>query len=151
MTLTAKAIYFLKQLELIGQTNSKKEIKKKVSDPQDNMGPNFLNNVNEYRMLFPAGTLPTGAASRASVPELAGKFTKFFAVFPNHNWELILEATTRYVEKYAAEDYKFMKNSTNFISKRDLDGNTAYELASKIDMLDQEEIPTLQYYPTLSN
>lgn len=116
----------------------------------ERLGTDFQNRIAEYRELFPPGMLPTGVSSRKPVLELEKKFIKFFTLFPDYGWEQIIEATTKYVARFAQDDYKYMKNSAYFISKEDHYGNSSFELASQCDMLGQDDAPQEHFYTVRS-
>ena len=148
-TLTAKSVEFLHQMDTLNRTAAPK-VKVIAVLPAQALVVNYRENVTAYREMFPPGMLPTGAASRSSVPELEIKFQKFFKVFPEITWDSVLEATRIYVDKYAEQEYNWMKTSSNFISKADLSsGNVSYELASRCDMLSQEDAPSAQQHYTI--
>lgn len=144
-TLTAKSVLFLNQIDTLSGKKAVK-ISHKADTPLQKMGEGYLDKITEYRELFPPGMLPSGVSSRKPIPELEKKFFKFFTIFPDYSWDNIISATKKYVEHYAAEDYKYMKNSAYFISKEDASGAASYELASQIDMLDQDDLPQTSYY-----
>ena len=139
----------MNQIDTLSKTPTVK--KATINKTVNQLTGNYLEMIITYRNIFPPGMLPSGVPSRVSVPELEKKFSNFFKVFTDYSWDVIITATTKYVEKYAEEDYKFMKNSAYFIYKEDKSGNKTYELASRCDMLDQEDLPQDQYYsiPTI--
>lgn len=147
-SLTSKSIEFLNQIDTLSGKGATR-VKMTTVESAQVLEPDFTENVTAYRELFPIGMLPTGAASRSSVPELASRFTKFFRVFPEISWEMILTATKRYVDKYAEQNYEFMKNSSYFILKADNSSGTCYELATRCDMLSHEAAPVVQQHYTI--
>lgn len=145
MQLTGKSVYFLKMLLDLNKPGVKKT-KPKVDDLPGDINENFVENVSAYRLIFPSGNLPNGSASRSSVKELTQKFAKFFNVFPQYNWEQVLEATTNYVNKYATKEYLYMRTSSNFIMKEENGKPPVYELATQIEMLGETDTVSYQYY-----
>lgn len=91
-------------------------------------------NIELYRNIFPKGNLPSGYPARVPNKELEKKFTWFFSNY-DYDWETILKATKKYVEQYEPEGYKYMKTSSYFIYKSDVDKNTVSTLASYCDMI----------------
>lgn len=91
--------------------------KKRVSN--DVLGPDFLENIKEYREMFPARRLPSGELARQSVQELKDKFVWFFNMFPEYDWNTILDATDSYIFTKSKENYLYMVTSSYFIHKVD--------------------------------
>lgn len=143
-TLTSKSIQFLNQIDTMNKVVVKKTAKKSFT-PQELMGENYQENIAIYRSIFPQGTLPSGIPSRISVVELEKKFITFFTLFTDYSWEMIHEATRRYVVKFSDVNYLHMRNTGYFISKQLKTGETVYDLATRCDMLDQTEPEGLVY------
>lgn len=99
----------------------------------------FIEKVNEYRLLFPAGTNPsTNKPFRAPVRELHKKLAKFMVENPEYDWNLVLDATDNYVDRYSKVDYNMMRTSSYFISKI-IAGVESSDLAAECQLLlDQE-------------
>jgi len=89
--------------------------------------------VNEYRELFPKGTLPSGQPARTSTKELEKKFMWFLLNY-DYDWDTIIKATKKYISDYEPTGYKYMKTSSYFISKTDK-GVVTSALASYCDMI----------------
>ena len=89
--------------------------------------------VLAYRELFPRGNLPSGYPARVNVKDLEKRFIWFLENY-EYSWETILDATRMYIEKYKAEDYKYMKTSAYFIFKTE-QGQTVSQLANFCDMV----------------
>ena len=101
--------------------------------------------VVEYREMFPKGNLPSGYPARVNVKDLEKRFMWFLQNY-DYSWETILEATRMYIEKYKAEDYKYMKTSAYFIFKSE-HGETISQLANFCDMVTEgiEVVATPNY------
>jgi hypothetical protein len=98
------------------------------------MGKDFNKKLNEYRMLFPSGKLPSGKPARVNVKTLENGFRWFFENY-DHTWEDILKATAQYVNEYEDKQYMYMKTSQYFLSKEDKSKIKTSELADYCDML----------------
>jgi hypothetical protein len=109
--LQPKAILLLSEADTLFKVNKKK---KSVFNTEE-----FNNNLNEFREIFPKGILPSGKAARSSLSELKKKMSKFFTDYPEYDWDLVLDATTYYVEHYKKQSYMYMKTAGYFISKND--------------------------------
>lgn len=111
--LTSKALVILEEFETF-LVKTKKKVTTEV------LGENFLDQINTYRMMFPAGTLPTGAVARSTVQEIKDKFVWFFKKYPEFNWDTVLEATNYYMYlKNNPESRKYMMNASALIQKTD--------------------------------
>lgn len=125
--LTQQAMELVEEIESTYSIKTK-TIRKKI------LGPDALEYITQYRELFPKGILPSGSPSRVNIKELEKKFTWFFNNY-EFSWEVILAATKAYIEKYEANGYKFMQNSTFFISKQDNSKIITSALANHCDQL----------------
>jgi hypothetical protein len=111
--LTAKALVVLEEFETF-LVKTKKKVTTEV------LGDNFLDQIHTYRMLFPPGTLPTGAVARSTTQEIKDKFVWFFKKYPEFGWDIVLEATNYYMyKKNNPENKKYMMNASAFIQKTD--------------------------------
>lgn len=109
----------------------------KVFEPQKSKKINFseidVENLNKYREMFPKGLLPSGQASRVTIKELEKKMIWFFENY-KYDWDIVLKATKKYIDKYSLEGYMYMKTSGYFISKSEK-GMVVSTLASYCDMV----------------
>lgn len=86
--------------------------------------------VDEFRSIFPRGVMSGGyyvVGDKVSCKRKLKKFLKDYKYSP----EIILEATTRYIETMSKQDYKYMKIAPYFISK---DGSST--LASECEAIE---------------
>jgi hypothetical protein len=121
---TDKAAKLVKHIDNMGK-------KKYVLSEED------ITHINTYREMFPKGNLPSGYPARVNVKDLQKRFVWFMQNY-EYSWETILEATRMYIEKYKAEDYKYMKTSAYFIFKSE-NGETISQLANFCDMVTEGE------------
>lgn len=98
------------------------------------MGNNFKDNVEKYRLMFPAKKLPSGKLARNNINTLIENFRWFFASY-NHTWDDIFVATAKYIKEYRNQDWQYMKTSQYFISKQDKHKVKHSELADYCDLI----------------
>jgi hypothetical protein len=110
--LTSKGLLILEEFETY-LVKTKKKVTSEV------LGPNFMENVNKYRELFPARRFPSGELARQSAQELKDKFVWFFKTYPEYTWELVLDATDYYLHVKQLVDYQYAITSSYFIKKTD--------------------------------
>jgi len=98
------------------------------------MGKEYIEFVEEYRELFPAGKLPHGKPARVNVKTLINNFRWFFENY-DYTWDEVIAATKRYVNEYSKKDYLYMQTSQYFISKADQSKVKQSQLADYCDMI----------------
>lgn len=138
--LTAKAELALQKIDDI--LTGVKTVQKKRA-----LGEEADAKIAEYRLLFPAGTIPSGSQARTNVKELEKKFLWFFANY-QYDWDTIIKATKKYIEKYEGQQWLYMKTSSFFISKPDKSGTITSELATYCDAITSGDMEEEQYVPT---
>lgn len=94
--------------------------------------------VDTYRKLFPAGTI-NGRTYRNSVRELVPRFQWFFK-HHKYSWDVILEATERYIRTKKQQDghYSFVRTSAYFVRKTDAGRCDISELANWCEVVETE-------------
>jgi translation initiation factor 2 beta subunit (eIF-2beta)/eIF-5 len=92
------------------------------------LGPNHKEKIEEYLDIFPTGKLPNGKYARTNKKTIEENFKWFFQEY-QYDWDLILQATEKYVEEYRMDNYKFMRTAMYFIKKL-VDGTVQSELAT---------------------
>ena len=136
--------YLTESLELSGNTlkfiqeieGYFKKSKKKTSKTL--MGDEFLENIKIYNECFPATKLPSGVYARVNVKSLENAFRWFFEEF-HYSWEIVIQATEKYVEEYSISRYNYMRNSQYFIRKQNTDKTWDSTLATYCDMITQDD------------
>jgi len=136
--------YLTESLELSGNTlkfiqeieGYFKKSKKKTSKTL--MGDEFLENIKTYNECFPATKLPSGVYARVNVKSLENAFRWFFETF-DYSWEVVIQATEKYVEEYSISRYNYMRNSQYFIRKQNTDKTWDSTLATYCDMITQDD------------
>jgi len=104
--------------------------KKKTADHGD-----WTSLIEQYRQIFPAGH-GSGKAFRSPVRELLPRFEWFFANY-EFSWEVVLEATRRYVES-RKDDLTYMRTSAYFIRKQDSSKVDISDLGHWCELIQQE-------------
>lgn len=85
---------------------------------EDFMDQDFTKNVELYRLMWPAITLPTGKTARSSIKDLEARFKWFFLNY-SYGWDAIFKATENYITYYRERSFSFMRSSAYFIYKED--------------------------------
>lgn len=107
--------------------------------------------IKEYNELFPKGKRKgTSLSFRTNPKDLYDRFKWFFTEYPEYDWDLVIEVTTKYVETFnTACDYTYMQSSKYFIKKEDKNKTVTSNLATlcydNIEGSD-EEVQTGTYY-----
>jgi hypothetical protein len=68
------------------------------------------------------------------VKTLENSFRWFFDNY-SYSWDIILEATTKYVDDYEMKNYEFMRTSQYFVRKQNTDKTWDSDLATYCDMI----------------
>lgn len=131
LELSGNSIKFIQEIE-----GYFKKSKKKTSKAL--MGEEFLENIKTYNECFPATKLPSGVYARVNVKSLENAFRWFFQEF-DYSWEVVIQATEKYVEEYAINRYNYMRNSQYFIRKQNADKTWDSTLATYCDMITQDD------------
>lgn len=131
LELSQKSIKFIQEIE-----GYFKKSKKKTSKTL--MGDDFLENIKTYNECFPATKLPSGVYARVNVKSLENAFRWFFETF-DYSWEIVIQATEKYVEEYAINRYNYMRNSQYFVRKQNTDKTYDSTLATYCDMISQDD------------
>lgn len=131
LELSENSIKFIQEIE-----GYFKKSKKKTSKAL--MGEEFLENIKTYNECFPATKLPSGVYARVNVKSLENAFRWFFQEF-DYSWEVVIQATEKYVEEYAINRYNYMRNSQYFIRKQNADKTWDSTLATYCDMITQDD------------
>ena len=106
-----------KALTLIAKINSFFIVQKKKTSLQL-LGANHTENMTAYVQLFPAIKGGGNVYLRCNIKNLESNFRWFFETY-DYTWEVVLEATRRYVNEHAQNDFKYIRTSKYFIRKQD--------------------------------
>lgn len=75
-----------------------------------------VENVEQYRALWPNVLLPSGKNAKSSLKEIEIRF-KWFKENYEYDWNVIYKATEEYIKHYAEKQYQYMRTSAFFIYK----------------------------------
>lgn len=100
--------------------------------------PDWDTSIETYRKIFPSGH-GSGKAFRSPVRELVPRFQWFFKCYP-YSWDIVLEATRRYVTTKLRDDggAQYIKTSAYFIRKQDTSKAEISDLAHWCELVQQE-------------
>ena len=122
-TLTSKALDVIKNAEKLMIEVSKK-IKKVPYGA-------WSDEITQFNNLFPKGKREDSTiAYRTNPKELHERFNWFFETYPEYNWEMVINATKKYVEVVSSNDVKYLQTSKYFIKKQDKNLEITSTLAS---------------------
>lgn len=104
-----------------------------------------------YNEMFPKGYKPgTKYSFRTQPKELFERFVWFFKEYPEYNWDLVLEATRKYIRSFEESgDFTYLQQSKYFIKKEDRNKNVTSALATmcyNIAEGNEEEVATGFHY-----
>jgi hypothetical protein len=106
--ITQKSLNVLKDVDLMFKKNTKGPKQMKESDTAD-----F---INMYREMWPARVLPSGKPARVSKNIITDCFKWFFTNY-DYSWDVVLEATARYLDVQEKDNYRLCRTSQYFIVK----------------------------------
>jgi len=122
-TLTDKAITTIKTAEKLLV-----EVTKKIKKVPYGT---WIDEINQFNNMFPKGKRDGSTiAYRTNPKELHERFCWFFEAYPEYTWELVLNATKKYVEVCTENDVKYLQTSKYFIKKQDKNLEITSTLAS---------------------
>lgn len=127
LEITDKSIIFIEEISGYFRKSKKKSA-------QIIMGPDFMNNITSYNLLFPNKKLPSGSYARVNAKNLEAGFRWFFENY-NYDWETIFSATRKYVNEYSENGFDYMSNSQYFVRKQSLDKTFESKLANYCEMI----------------
>lgn len=127
LSLTSKSLIFIEEVNSFF-----KKTTKKVSS--DLMGAGYVQKIQEYIDLFPNRKLSSGKYAKTNAKNLESAFKWFFTTY-DYSWELILEATQKYVSDYELRNFEYMRTSQYFIRKQNIDKSFESELANYCELI----------------
>jgi len=110
------------------------------------MGDDYEAKIVEYNELWPKKKLPTGSYGRTNPKNLKSAFKWFFDNF-DYSWDVILEATEKYIEDREMHNWEFTSTSEYFIRKNQPDKSYISRLATACEaLISGEDEPLVQPY-----
>lgn len=82
----------------------------------DLLGDDYAERVAEYVEIFPTGKLPNGKYARGDKKGIEENFKWFFQEY-DYDWNVIINATEKYVEEFRKDNFKYMRTALYFIKK----------------------------------
>jgi hypothetical protein len=125
--MTDKAKKLIRKVEDLFVTQAKNAAKQKLGDDYEQM-------IADYNDIFPAIKLPTGKYARSNVKNLKNAFKWFFDNF-DYSWDVIFEATEKYIYDFEMQGFKYMRTAQYFIRKQDTDKSWSSDLANYCDIV----------------
>lgn len=102
------------------------------------MGADYSTKIENYINVFPKTKLPNGKYARGNPKNIETNFRWFFENY-NYSWDVILDATTMYVQEYMAKNYMYMRTAMYFIRKDDGTRTVHSDLADYCDKIINNE------------
>jgi hypothetical protein len=127
LQLTSKSIIFMEEIN-----GYFKRAKKKTA--KDLMGQNFVDNIKAYLSIFPNRKLSSGKYARVNPKNLEAPFQWFFENY-DYDWDIIIQATQKYVREYEVNDFEFMRTAQYFIRKQNIDKSFESDLATYCELI----------------
>lgn len=138
LELTSKSLIFIEEIN-----GFFKKSKKKTS--RDLMGEEFVQKIKEYLEIFPNKRLPTGSYARVNPKNLETNFRWFFETY-DYDWDLIMQATEKFVTEHEVRNFEFMSNSQYFIRKQLNDKTFESKLANYCEFVRSNPDDTEVYF-----
>lgn len=127
LIMTDKAKKLIRKVEDLFVAQAKNAAKQKLGDDYEQM-------ISDYNNMFPAIKLPTGKYARSNVKNLKNSFKWFFDNF-DYPWEVIFDATEKYIYDFEMNGFKYMRTAQYFIRKQDTDKSWSSDLANYCDII----------------
>ena len=101
----------------------------------------WKDNIQAFNEMFPKGRRPGSSVGYRTPPkELYSRFAWFFEEYPEYDWDMVLNATEKYVKVFDENnDYTYLQSSKYFIKKDDRNKNTTSTLGSICFMITEGE------------
>jgi hypothetical protein len=91
----------------------------------------FNKKATAFQLIFPLAIIPTSRIpARAKKSQVRDKLKAFLKLY-KYDWDVIYAAAEQYVDRYKADDYRWMQTASTFI----LDKNGDSALATECDII----------------
>jgi hypothetical protein len=138
LELTSKSIIFMEEINGYFRRTKKKTAK-------DLMGQDFTVKIKEYVVIFPNRKLSSGKYARVNPKNLEAPFKWFFENY-DYDWDIILQATQKYVREYEVNDFEFMRTAQYFIRKQNIDKSFESDLATYCELIKDNPDDEVVYF-----
>jgi hypothetical protein len=138
LQLTSKSIIFMEEINGYFKRTKKKTAK-------DIMGQNFVDNIKAYVSIFPNRKLSSGKYARVNPKNLETAFQWFFENY-DYEWDIIIQATQKYVREYEVNDFEFMRTAQYFTRKQNIDKSFESDLATYCELIKNKPDDEVVYF-----
>jgi len=138
LQLTSKSIIFMEEINGYFKRTKKKTAK-------DIMGQNFVDNIKAYVSIFPNRKLSSGKYARVNPKNLETAFQWFFENY-DYEWDIIIQATQKYVREYEVNDFEFMRTAQYFTRKQNIDKSFESDLATYCELIKDKPDDEVVYF-----
>jgi hypothetical protein len=136
--LTSKSLIFITEIDGYFRKSKKKTT-------VDLLGAQFIENIKKYNEIFPNKKLSSGKYARVNPKTLENGFRWFFETY-DYSWDVIFNATIKYVDEYSVRRYEYMRTSQYFIRKQNTDKTWDSDLATYCELIISGEDEVIDYF-----
>lgn len=104
------------------------------------LGADFKEKIQQYREHWPKKRVPQGYYVTNTLENLEGAFRWFFKNY-DYSWDIILQATLRYLDEKQRDNWNYTMKSQFFIRKQQQDKSWSSELANYCELIISGEEP----------
>lgn len=124
---------------LIAQLESYFNVQKQKTSRQL-LGEDFKEKIQDFRQYWPKKRVPQGYYVTSTPENLEGAFRWFFKNY-DYSWDIIMQATCRYLSEKESDNWNYTMKSQFFIRKQQLDKTWNSELANYCELIISGEEP----------
>jgi hypothetical protein len=104
------------------------------------LGEDFKEKILEFKQHWPKKRIPQGYYVTSTPENLEGAFKWFFTNY-NYSWDIIIEATLRYLDEKERDNWNYTMKSQFFVRKQQQDKSWNSELANYCELIISGEEP----------
>lgn len=132
-SLTPEAHGLIAQLEIYFNVQKQKTTRQLL-------GEDFKEQIQEFRQHWPKKRIPQGYYVTSTPENLEGAFRWFFKNY-DYSWEIVMDATLRYLDEKQRDNWNYTMKSQFFIRKQQQDKSWHSELANYCELIISGEEP----------